>query len=151
MTTELDAAEDVEAPWAPYVENSNMVRIPYTAIRTAMKGEPFWMSLTGHARDVVIKVLRQGIDSALEACNCPDRGDRYEQVARRIPTGQIIAMALDCSVSVDSLPTLLRRLSEHDDSERPEDEQGEALSLVDGILQVLGFAEDGTWKLRKDD
>ena len=86
--------------------------ITYDAIRTAMDGEPYIMSLTGKDEILaVIEAVNQGIDSHLEACFCPDRGDRYEGGTRK--TGRLtLCRTLECCVSVESLPTLLRRLFE---------------------------------------
>ncbi len=67
----------------------------------------FTMSLVQKDAEVVKAAVNQGIDSYLEACYVPDRGDSYEWDGRR----------LNCKVSAESLPVLIRRLSEMD-SER---------------------------------
>ena len=56
----------------------------YETIRQAMNGEPFTMSLTDTDEiNAVIAAVNQGIDSHLEACFCPDRGDRYDGGRRK--------------------------------------------------------------------
>ena len=58
--------------------------VSYEAVRTAMNGEPYTMSLTD-TDDIraVIEAVNQGIDSHLEGCFCPERGDRYEGGSRK--------------------------------------------------------------------
>ena len=114
--------------------------ITYEAVRTAMDGEPYGMSLTGSdGIRAVIEAVNQGIDSHLESCFCPERGDRYEAGARK--TGALILChTLECHVSVESLPVLLRRLFDLNSDERIVDV---AVSLGGAILQTLGFDEDG--------
>lgn len=115
--------------------------VAYDAIRKAMDGEPYTMSLTG-TDDIraVIEAVNQGIDSHLEACFCPDRGDRYEGGARK--AGNLtLCRTLECCVSIESFPVLLRRLFElHAD----DDVMDAAMSLGDAILMTLGFDEFGT-------
>jgi hypothetical protein len=109
--------------------------VTYDAVRKAMNGEPFTMSLTDQDEiQAIIAAVNQGIDSHLEACYCPDRGDRYEGGQRK--AGKLVfCHTLECSVSPDSLPVLLRRLCESD---------GEAgMRLAGDILAVLGFNEHG--------
>ena len=112
----------------------------YRAIRTAMDGEPYTMSLTDTAEiRAVIEAVNEGIDSHLEACYCPERGDRYEGGGRKV--GELVlCRTLDCRVSVESLPTLLRRLFELDGDEEVVDA---AASLGRDILTTLGFDEYG--------
>lgn len=109
------------------IENSNCCQIAYSLIRQAMSGEPYHMSLVGTDAELVQQAVNQGIDAYLEACFCPSRGDRYEWRGHR----------LECVVSSESLPTLLRRLYEIEDGE------GEAARLADDILMTLGFNEYG--------
>jgi hypothetical protein len=114
--------------------------ITYDAIRKAMDGESYRMSLTG--KDEVLAVIEdvnQGIDSHLEACFCPERGDRYEDGARKAGTA-ILCHTLECCVSVESLPTLLRRLF---DLNTAADLVDAASSLARDILTTLGFDEFG--------
>ena len=84
--------------------------IPYGAVREAMDGEPYTMSLTDEQEiHAVIEAVNQGIDSYLEACFCPERGDRYEGGERK--AGRLtLCRTLECRVSPESLPVLLRRL-----------------------------------------
>ena len=107
----------------------------YDAVRTAMNGEPFPMSLTDTDEiNAIIAAVNQGIDAHLEACFCPDCGDRYDGGQRK--AGKLfLCQTLECSVSPESLPVLLRRLCELD---------GEAgMSLAADILTVLGFNDSG--------
>ena len=98
----------------------------YAQIRARMRGESWTMELASPAEiKTVIDAVNQGIDSHLEACNCPERGDTYiiKRNGRR----------LECVVSVESFPTLLRRLYEMDTDE--------SNSLADDMLMIL-FRED---------
>ena len=109
--------------------------IPYDAVREAMGGEPYTMSLTGKDEILaVIEAVNQGIDSHLEACFCPERGDRYEGGERK--AGKLtLCRTLECSVSIEAFPVLLRRLF---------DSGGDAAwSLGGDILTTLGFDEFG--------
>ena len=105
------------------------------AVREAMGGEPFTMSLTGKdAIQAVIEAVDQGIDSHLEACFCPERGDCYDGGSRK--AGKLtLCRTLECCVSVESFPVLLRRLFESDDDA--------ASCLARDILTTLGFDEFG--------
>lgn len=109
--------------------------VTYDAVRAAMNGDPFTMSLTDTDEiQAVIDAVNQGIDAHLEACFCPDRGDRYEGGKRK--AGKLVLChSLDCSVSPASLPVLLRRLCELDDSA--------GMRLAGDILMVLGFNDYG--------
>lgn len=90
------------------------------ALREAIT-EPYTMSLVSEDRAACISAVNQGIDSHLEACYVPDRGDRYNDSGRR----------LSCTVSVDSLPILIRRLLESGDDA--------GMSLASGICDTLGI------------
>ena len=108
--------------------------VTYDAVRMAMDGNPYPMSLTGRDEmQAVVTVVNQGIDSHLEACFCPDRGDRYEG-GQRNAGKYVLCRTLDCAVSVESLPVLLRRLCEGADAGQ---------SLASDILMTLGFDEYG--------
>lgn len=102
------------------------------------------MSLVGEDVQAIINAVNVGIDAHLTACFCPDRGDSYEAGDRSITatsdtkywkTGDKLQLAqtLECRVSVESLPVLLRRL---DDSESES-----ASSLRSAILSTLGIEE----------
>ena len=116
-------------------ENDNGCTVTYDSVRKAMDDEPFTMSLTDYRRNpAVIEAVNQGIDSHLEACYCPDLGDRYEGGERK--AGKLVlCRSLDCVVSHESLPVLLRRLFEL------EDESG--TRLASDILTVLEINEYG--------
>ena len=105
--------------------NENLCSITYEAVRSAMDGEPFKMSLTGDDEVAVQAAVNQGIDSHLEACYTPSLGDSYEPSERW----------LDCTVSVESLPVLLRRLFE----------DGDESGIGSGILMTLGFNDIGVF------
>ncbi len=109
--------------------------VEYEAVRKAMNGEPFTMSLVDSDEiRAVINAVNVGIDGHLEACYCPSRGDRYDGGKRK--AGKlIICHTLECVVSVESLPVLLRRLCELDDEAGPR--------LAADILMVLGFNDYG--------
>jgi hypothetical protein len=108
------------------IENTNCCQIDYDLIRQAMT-EAYTMSLVGNDAALIEQAVNIGIDGCLEACFVPDRGDRFEWRGHR----------LECVVSVESLPTLLRRLYEI------EDEEGEAAMLADAMLSTLGINEYG--------
>ena len=115
--------------------------VDYDTIRRAMANEPFTMSLTD-ADEIraVIEAVNEGIDGHLEACFCPARGDRYEGGKRR--AGKLVlCQTLECVVSVESLPTLLRRLCESDLGDPEVEAEGNRLAA--DVLMVLGVNEYG--------
>jgi hypothetical protein len=118
--------------------------VDYETVRQAMDGEPFTMSLTDTDEiKAVIAAVNEGIDGHLEACFCPDRGDRYEGGTRK--AGKLtLCHSLDCVVSPESLPVLLRRLCESDLGGDPE-VQTEGNRLASDILLVLGVNEYGEY------
>ena len=118
--------------------------VDYETIRKAMNGEPFTMSLTDTDEiRAVVEAVNEGIDAQLEACYCPDRGDQYEGGKRK--AGKIlICRTLDCVVSVESLPVLLRRLCKSELGGDPE-VQSEGNRLACDILLVLGINEYGEY------
>ena len=125
-----------------------MSNVNYKAIRTAMAEKPYDMSLvSGEEIQVVMKAVNQGIDSHLEACFVPDRGDSYIHGARKLKSGRIIAIELNCIVSIESMPVLLRRLSEMDSHD---DKNEAAEELVDAIMTTLGFGEGRPWGIEAD-
>jgi hypothetical protein len=115
--------------------------VDYETIRKAMDSEPFTMSLTDEDEiKAVIAAVNEGIDGHLEACFCPDRGDRFGHGERK--AGKLtLCRTLECVVSVESLPTLLRRLCESDLGD-PEVE-AEGNRLAGDILLCLGINEYG--------
>ena len=116
--------------------------VTYDTIRTAMGGEPFTMSLTDDEEiRAVVEAVNEGIDGHLEACYCPERGDSYTGGKRK--AGKLVLChTLECSISPESLPVLLRRLCESEFG-GDTDLQCAAMSLADDILMVLGFNEYG--------
>jgi len=124
-----------------FLHNSMGVKIKYQQIRRAMEKEKtllYPMSLVGAEVDAVRRAVNQGIDSHLEACSIAERGDSYEWGNRKIGD-KILTVTLECKVSPESLPTLLRRLTEQDD------EEGTGSSLVESILLTLGFNDMGKY------
>lgn len=85
----------------------------------AASTEPYHMSLVAEDRQPVIDAVNQGIDSHLEACFVPARGDSYEANGNR----------LECLVSPESLPVLVRRLLEN----------GDESGLAASICSTLGI------------
>jgi hypothetical protein len=89
--------------------------VTYEQIRSAMQGKPYRMELVSSDAAAVIAAVNQGIDSHLEACYRQET-DTYEPIERRLdpcsrfPEGAVLATGIRCSVSPESLPTLLRRL-----------------------------------------
>jgi len=75
------------------------------AIRGQFRTKNYPMNLATEDGNSVMSAVNQGIDSYLEACFVPDRGDSYKWYGSR----------LDCEVSPTSLPTLVRRLLESND------------------------------------
>jgi len=118
--------------------------VDYKTIHQAMCNEPFTMSLTNTDEiKAVIAAVNEGIDSHLEACFCPDRGDRYEGVKRK--AGKLtLCRTLDCSVSPESLPVLIRRLCESELGGNVE-VQSAGNQLACDILCCLGVNEDGEY------
>ena len=99
------------------------------AITRAAPPSGYIMSLVGADRHRVIAAVNQGIDSYLEACFVPDRGDRYETKTPPGIHGIISGPRLECTVSPKSLPVLVRRLIESGDDE--------AESLASSICSTL--------------
>lgn len=89
--------------------------------------EPYTMSLVGEDARACQTAVNQGIDSHLEACFCPHLGDSYRLQQR----GNLPVVALECRVSPQSLPVLVRRLLESDNEH--------ANSLASGICETLGI------------
>ncbi len=92
----------------------------------------------------VVDAVNIGIDAHLTACYCPDRGDSYRHGDRSITATSDtkywresdklqLARTLECRVSSDSLPVLLRRLHEL--------ESEAAWDLRSEILSTLGIEE----------
>lgn len=109
------------------LRNSNLVPITYEKIREAMKNSPYKMNLTSKDFTHFAEAVNQGIDSRLQACFSPDRGDKFQQVSNKARI----------TISVESLPVLIRRLLES--------EKEEANLLGESILTSLGFKDNGKW------
>lgn len=87
------------------------------------------MSLVGEDHEPLMAAVNQGIDGYLEACFCPERGDSYEFRMPEGIAGRVSGVRLECRVSPQSLPVLVRRLMEVSDER--------AGSLASGICQTL--------------
>ena len=99
------------------------------AIAKAAPKRGYSMSLVGEDRQKVIAAVNQGIDSYLEACFVPGRGDSFRLQTPPGIRGRISGPRLECRVSPRSLPVLIRRLMESGD------EQAE--SLASSMCQTL--------------
>ena len=129
------------------VTNQNNGQISYEAIRIAMQGKPYPMSLADDREiEVVTHAVNLRIDSRLQSCFC--ELDSYEAVdnAPKWKKGDevVLARTLECSVSPDSLPVLLRRLFEDTEYVGEDgDDQDVGSLLAENILMTLGFDETG--------
>ena len=99
------------------------------AIAKAIPESGYAMSLVGEDRQAVIAAVNQGIDAHLEACYVPARGDRFQFQTPAGIRGRISGPRLECTVSPQSLPVLIRRLMESGN------ETAESLAL--SICQTL--------------
>lgn len=108
--------------------------VTYKAVRKAMDGQPYTMSLTDTDEiRAVLAAVNQGIDSHLQACFCPQLGDSFHG-GKRTAGRLTLCRTLECVVSPESLPVLLRRLCEGDDA---------GMRLAGDILMTLGFDDYG--------
>ena len=113
--------------------------VTYAAIREAMNGEPFTMSLVDDDEIAdLVECVNIGIDPRLQACNVEGRGDEYSGGSRGFTATEdaenwkegdkvIVAQTMDCTVSIESFPVLLRRMFERD------------MTLAAEIMNCLGF------------
>ena len=101
------------------------------AIARAAPRRGYPMSLVGEDRHAVIAAVNQGIDAHLEACFVPARGDRFQMRTPPGIRGSISGPRLECRVSPQSLPVLIRRLLESGDDV--------AESLASSICQTLNI------------
>src|SRR6266567_9223730 len=99
------------------------------AIAKAAPKAGYSMSLVGEDRQNVIAAVNQGIDSHLEACFVPARGDRFRFRTPAGIRGRISGSRLECQISSESLPVLIRRLMESGEEA--------AESLASSICQTL--------------
>jgi hypothetical protein len=122
--------------------------VTYETVRKAMGGEPFTMNLTDSDEiRAMITAVNEGIDSHLEACFCPGRGDRYKH-GMRTAGRLVLCRTLECTISSKSLPVLLRRLCESElDGEA--NVQSAGTRLASDILTGLGIDESGRFVGRK--
>ena len=103
-------------------QNNNCATITYDVVYKANGDKQFTLSLTDREEYMaVLAAVKQGIDSHLEACFIPDRGDKYEWGERKAGKS-VLCRTLECSISPESLPVLIRRLFESGD-EAGEDEE----------------------------
>lgn len=73
-------------------------------------GTVYHMSLVGKDIETVAAAVNQGIDSHLEACYIPERGDNY--YGQDNFDNPVRGKSLECYVSPQSLVVLIRRLME---------------------------------------
>ena len=99
------------------------------AIDQAAPQSGYAMRLAGEDRQKVIAAVNQGIDAHLEACFVPARGDSFRLQTPAGIRGRISGPRLECQVSPQSLPVLIRRLMESGDEV--------AESLAAGICQAI--------------
>lgn len=168
---ELDGEFEAEFPW--FEHPSSGCPVFYEDVREAMTGEYYEMSPVGSALKWVIRAINQGIDAHLEACFLPGddragdpelagysdlrlgRSDNCSYLSKKIAVLNDMDVhgihdegrgRMELSLSPESLPVLLRRLTELDNPEDPEQESDHPGSLVSDILDTLGF--DDTGRLR---
>ncbi|SRR5258706_14661828 len=99
------------------------------AIAAAAPKAGYRMSLVREDHHAVIAAVNRGIDSHLEACFVPARGDRFRFRTPDGIRGRISGPRLECHISQQSLPVLVRRLIESGDEA--------AESLASSICQTL--------------
>jgi hypothetical protein len=120
--------------------------VTYETVQQAMNGRPLTMSLTEEDEScAVVEAVNEGIDDHRETCYCLDRGDRYgegERMAERL----FICRTLECTISPESLPVLLRRLCESELGGDPE-VQVEGNRLANDILNCLGLNDYDEYSL----
>ena len=109
----------------------------YAMIREKAADACYPMELTGDDALLVESIVNQGIDGHLEACFLQDL-DQYVW-ATTFSTQKLVVRKLDCRVSPQSLPVLLRRLWEVGLKDEPEAANAEA--LCSDILNTLGFTD----------
>lgn len=123
--------------------------VTYATIQEALRDQgikTFPMILGSHVEiQAVADAVNQGIDSHLEACFVRARGDNYE-VEDVLIGNKAVHRRLNCHVSAESLPVLLRRLTEQANSGEGENSR-EIDMLVSAALEVLGI--DGSGRYQK--
>lgn len=92
----------------------------YAKITALCANRPYDMILRNKFEiDFIVSLISKGIDSYLEACFVPERGDKYI----------LTAGALSCVISPESLCCLVRRIIESDNEEMQD--------LAEGIMESL--------------
>src|SRR5258706_78352 len=99
------------------------------AVSKAAPKAGYPMSLVGEDCEKVVAAVNQGIDSRLEACFVQARRDRFKFQTPEGIRGRISGVRLECNVSPQSLPVLVRRLIESGDEA--------AGALASSICQTL--------------
>lgn len=117
---------------APRLTDSNGIVVLYDKIMHLQGDKMYNMNLIGDDAKVVQAVVL-GIDSRLEVCYAPERGDAYN-VMKCDVVGSCFPVRLKCCVSSESMPTLLRRLFEFVGDD---EEMDTAARLAQAILDSL--------------
>jgi hypothetical protein len=113
-----------------FVDN-NGVEHTYNAVQEAQGEDPYCMELVGRIDiEAMTAAVNQGIDSHLEACFVPDRGDVFEPKERKVGSRRV-GQVLVCKVSQESMPVLLRRLFEGQ-----EPDQRLAQDILDSLIEL---------------
>ena len=134
--------------------NSNCCTITYDAIILACDGKHYEMSLVGRDADVLQTATNMGIDSRLQACHCRERGDEYYRSERPFVAKEttnhwrkgdrvVYSQTLECIVSPESLPVLIRRLFDDMEWFGKDDDADVGNSLASSILESLRFDDCG--------
>lgn len=122
-----------------FYSNSQCRIVTYGEIRRAVEDQcdgSYYMSLVGTAAKAAERAVNENpIDSRLQACFCRERGDSYDFTCREI-AGKPSISALECHVSAESIPILVRRLIEMDHSD-DDDTAFEGYQLGEDILNDL--------------
>jgi hypothetical protein len=114
--------------------------VTYETVRQAMNGKPLTMSLTAEDKScAVVEAVNEGIDDHRETCYRLDRGDRYGE-GERLVERLFLCRTLECTISPESMPVLLRRLCESELGGDPE-VQVEGNWLANDILNCLGIID----------
>ena len=121
--------------YTPVVVTSAGEEIAYAKIIAARDGKPLTLSATGDDAKAIVAAVNICIDSHLEACYSPDRGDSYVVGSRLLGDGRVFCKSLECSISPESLPVLLRRLFEA--AEADTDAGDNAGSLAESMLACI--------------
>ena len=110
--------------------DSNGVEHTYEDVRKSQGKNLYPMELVGRIEiEAVTAAVNQGIDSHLEACFVPDRGDQFEHKDRKIGA-HFSTRVLACKISPESMPVLLRRLFEGQ-----EPDQHLAQDILDNLME----------------